>query len=133
MTMELRKQIEAALAKRLPADDQDAGDEVFDPWGQIIKGIFGGYSSESDVLAIRTMEAIRDRKTFDLINAGFQYEFMLYVLSGHGMTNYGTSPRGAWPDESIADLWQPLIDKWRAYYVAYWGEPFPEEDLNAPS
>lgn len=121
-----RARIVTALAKRLPTDDQDIGDDVFDPWGDVFDGISGGYSSQSDAIAIEALEAARDRTTFDFISrVGFAGEFMLYVLAGHGMVNYGTSPRGCWPDETIADLWQSLIDKWLAYYVAYWGEPVP--------
>lgn len=121
-----RARIVAALAKPLPADDQDVGKFTFNPWEDVIEGISGGYSSQSDAIAIEALEAARDRTTFDFISrVGYAGEFMLYVFAGHGMVNYGTSPRGCWPDETITELWQPLIDKWRAYYVVYWGEPVP--------
>jgi hypothetical protein len=52
---------------------------------------------------------------------------MLYVLAGHGLLDYGTSPRGAWIDGSItADEWSRLIAKYERYYVAVWGEPVDE-------
>lgn len=118
---ESRQALQTALAKPLPATEDEIGyPECFNPWNDIIQNIHGGYSSESDDLIIEVLEAVRDRKTFDLIEAkGFAAEFMLYVLSGHGLTEYGTSPRGAWPEHP--DLWQPLIDKWKAYRLVAWG------------
>lgn len=123
----LREMIEAALAKALPADNESLGyEDEFAPWRDIIEGIHGDYASASDVLLIGAMEAARDRSTFDFIEKqGFAGEFALYVLSGHGLLEYGTSPRGGWPAPEIADLWQPLIDKWKAWYRIAWGEEFP--------
>lgn len=117
-----RQKLEAALALPLPSNEFERGSEgFFDPWQNIVQGIHGHYSSESDDLMILTMEAVRDGKTFDLIEEkGFIIEFLLYVLSGHGLTEYGTSPRGAWPDQR--DLWQALIDKWKAYREVAWRE-----------
>ncbi|RVO41386.1 hypothetical protein CN093_09010 [Sinorhizobium meliloti] len=115
-----REKLEGALALPLPVSIDDVGCEgVFDPWEHVIKGIHGGYSSESDDIMIEVLEAVRDGTTFELIRQkGFIAEFMLYVLSGHGLTEYGTSPRGAWPDQR--DLWQLLIDKWKAYREVAW-------------
>jgi hypothetical protein len=114
--------LQAVLAMPLPATKDDVGVVgFFDPWEDVIKGIYGNYSSECDDLMIATMEAVRDGKTFDLIKEkGFAAEFMLYVLAGHGLTEYGTSPRGAWPEHR--ELWQPLIDKWKAYRAVAWAE-----------
>lgn len=121
--MELRERLEAELAKPLAETEETLSDELFDPWHGVIDGIYGSYSSESDRLMIAALEAARDGKTFELINKeGFAAEFILYVLAGHGLIEYGTSPRGGWPDYTVKDLWQPLIDKWRGYYVNTWGE-----------
>lgn len=124
------EQLRAALAKPTPKDEHDVADrEFFDPWSDVITGIYGSYSSVSDQLMIECLEAVRDRKTFEFIESkGFVAEFMLYVLAGHGLTDYGTSPRGGWPNHDIRDLWQPLIDKWRAYYAAAWSEPLENEE-----
>lgn len=117
-----REELQAALSKPLPQTEHDLGSpEFFDPWEDIIQGIYGNYAAESDDLMIEVMEAVRDRTTFDLVKAkGFIIEFLLYVLAGHGLTEYGTSPRGGWPEH--ADLWQPLIDKWKAYRAVAWGD-----------
>lgn len=117
----LREKLTAALAKPLPDDAEHVHTEVFDPWGDVIEGIHGSYAKESDDLIIDALKAVRDSKTFEFIaERGFLGEFALYVLSGHGLTDYGTSPRGGWPDLEIEDLWQPLIDKWEAYSAIYW-------------
>lgn len=117
-----RATLESALAKPLPNSQEDLGlEEFFNPWDDIVQGIYGSYSSESDRLMIATLEAVRDGKSFELIDKeGFIIEFMLYVLAGHGLTEYGSSPRGSWPDQR--DLWQPLIDKWKGYAAVAWGE-----------
>jgi hypothetical protein len=118
----VRQRLEAALAKPLvdsPDDIQSA--ETFDPWHDVIQGIYGSYNSRSDDLMIAALKAVRDGTTFEFIKAeGFIAEFMLYILAGHGLTEYGTSPRGAWVEHAIEDLWQPLIDKWEAYSAEVW-------------
>lgn len=125
---ELRERIIAALAKPLqPTGQGFASTDEFDPWGDVIEGIFGNYASESDRLMIGALEAVRKRATFEFIQReGFAGEFMFYVLSGHGFLEYGTSPRGGWPDPDIADLWEPLITKWRDYANFTWGEDWDD-------
>lgn len=117
-----REKLEAALAK--PDQYDTVGDpDCFDPWEDVITGIYGSYSSESDDLMLAALCAVRDKETFDFIKRrGFAGEFALYVLAGHGLLEYGMSPRGGWPDHEIADLWQPLIDKWEAYDRIAWPE-----------
>ncbi|MFZ2252635.1 MAG: hypothetical protein WAW13_00505 [Minisyncoccia bacterium] len=118
--MSIRAKLEAALAKPLAEHAGPSTDE-FDPWNDVIHGIHGSYCSESDDLMIGALKAVRDKTTFDFIKErGFVGEFALYVLSGHGLTQYGTSPRGAWADFDIEDLWQPLIDKWEAHAAIQW-------------
>ncbi len=128
---DIRKELERVLAKPLPDDDQTIHLDAFDPWEDVIHGIYGCYSSESDEVMIATLKAVRNRTTFDLIKErGFIVEFMLYILAGHGLTEYGTSPRGGWPDHDIEDLWQPLIDKWEAYAQRVWPSDTVSEGLN---
>lgn len=120
-----RKKLESALAKPLPEADQIVHLGVFDPWHDVIEGIYGSYSGASDSLMINALEAARDHRTFDFIDeTGFAGEFALYVLAGHGLLEYGTSPRGGWPDPVYQDLFPPLIAKWRDYYEIVWGQSF---------
>lgn len=119
-----RDDLIAALAKPVAFDDDVQTLDHFDPWSDIISDIDGSYASMCDALMIEALEAVRDRTTFDFINrVGIAAEFSLYVLSGNGLTDYGTSPRGGWPDHGIKDLWGDLIHKWRDYYRAKWDEP----------
>ena len=110
------------LMKPLPNCTEDIGDpRFFDPWEDVIQGIYGNYSSECDMLFIEALKAVRDRKTFELIEKHrFSAELVLYILAGHGLTEYGTSPRGSWPDPSLVHLWDALIKKWEAYAAVYW-------------
>jgi hypothetical protein len=119
-----RESLVAALDKPLPATHDDIGDmDCFDPWEDVIKGIHGSYAGECDELMIGALKAVKSKTTFEFIKMhGFAAEFMLYVLSGHGLTDYGTSPRGAWPDHSIEDLWDRLIVKWEAWSALLWKE-----------
>lgn len=120
----IRERLIAALSKPVPNAVDGVHSEVFDPWHDVIEGIHGSYASESDDLMIAAIEAVRDRTTFEMIEErGFAAEFVLYVLSGHGLTEYGTSPRGGWPDPAVADLWDALIDKWKAYAAIVWADP----------
>ncbi|MGU3456593.1 hypothetical protein ACLBV5_09790 [Brevundimonas sp. M1A4_2e] len=117
--MTLRAKLEAALAKPIIQDDVTF--EEFDPWEDVIDGIHGCYASQADVVFIAALEALRDHTTYDFIKAnGFAGEFALYVLSGHGYTDYGTSPRAGWWSSDLDGLLQPLIDKWKAYYCHQW-------------
>lgn len=119
--MIVRDKVERALAKPLPGSAYDVGPDVFMPWEDVIEGIFGSYASESDEVMIAALEAVRDKQTFEFIDQrGFLGEFVLYVLAGHGLTEYGTSPRGGWPAPEIEGMWQQLIDKWRDYARVVW-------------
>lgn len=125
MNESIRERLETALAKPLPESDDVIHDGVFNPWSDVLSGIHGDYSSECDALMIEALRAVRDRKTFDFIDrTGLAGEFALYVLSGHGLTEYGTSPRGAWPDPEVDGVWAALISKWLDFYEVEWGEPF---------
>lgn len=120
--MSVREKLEAALRKPLMAFEDSPSDDEFDPWGDVISGIYGNYSSEMDDIFIDALKAVRDGQTFVFIaRRGAAGEMALYALAGHGLTEYGTSPRGAWPDPAVKDLWQPLIDKWDAHRRLAWG------------
>jgi len=122
-----RAELEAVLAKPL-SDERGPSIDEFDPWADVMRGIHGSYSSESDDLAIGALIALRDGKTFEFIEKrGFAGEFMLYAMSGFGLVNYGTSPRGGWPDEEVADLWDRLIAKWTAYADEQWGDDWRQD------
>ena len=120
------QRIREALLKPLPTSDEDIGDGFFNPWHDVIEGVSGSYASESDVLMIEALTASLERTTFEKIKKhGFVFEFALYVLAGHDLTDYGTSPRGGWPTDE--KLTRDLIEKWKGYYEVVWEEKYPEE------
>lgn len=123
-----RETIAAALAKPMPTHKDECGDfERFNPWEDVIQGIYGCYASQSDYLMIEALKAARDRTTFEFVKKeGFAAEFVLYVLAGHNLLEYGTSPRGGWPDPIAADVWQELIDRWEACAALEWGANWRE-------
>lgn len=114
---ERRKKLIEALEKPV---SNDPSIEVFDPWHDIIEGVLGSYSSSMDLIFINALKAIRDRTTFKFIFNNDAHEMALYILAGQGYTDYGTSPRGGWPDSWCADLWDDMIAKWEEYYKATW-------------
>lgn len=117
----LKEKLEVALGKPVDPDGFPSVED-FDPWEDVISGIHGSYAQESDLLFISALEAIRDGRTFEFIQErGFSGEFALYVLSGHGYTQYGTSPRGGWWDVGGVDVLNRLIEKWKEYERAMWG------------
>jgi hypothetical protein len=121
-----RDKIIAALSKPLAPSPNMITCDHFDPWADVISGIHGSYAEDIDKLMIAAMEAVRDFRGFQFVDQhGLAGEFALYVLSGHGLTDYGTSPLYAWVDASIADLWQPLIEKWKAYAAVVWEQDGP--------
>lgn len=121
----VRERLLAALAKPAPQTLDDIRysnmGERFHPWEDVIHGIDGTYSSACDDLMIKALEAVRDNSHHDLCrDYGLAGQVALFILSGHDLTSYGTWPLSGWPNEDIADLWQPLIDRWKAYRRAKW-------------
>ena len=119
--------IAALLQLPAPTKEDVGAQGFFDPW-DAFDGIMGAYDSEIDELAVKTLEAVRDRTTFELMKGQHHLfvQFFLHVLAGHHYVDYGTSPRGAFPTWGYtSDLWQAWIDKWKAWYVVNWEEEFP--------
>ena len=116
-----REHLEHCLAMDDIRDSDDIGVAgLFDPWTYIIHDIYGSYSSESDDLMIECMEACMNHRNHELLQEhGFAAELCLYILAGHGLLEYGTSPRSGWP--MFKDLQPALIAKWKRYADAYWG------------
>lgn len=113
------------LARPLPPHEAYVGSAgYFDPW-DAFDGIVGAYNSDIDQMAIETLVAVRDGKTFDLLQGEHKLfvEFFLHILSGHDYVDYGISPRGAFPawgtTDKLMDAW---IEKWEAWYRINWRE-----------
>ena len=120
--MSVREKLLEALSKPDPTEDYNLGDpDYFDPWQDVISNIHGSYAGFCDVYFIEALKAIRDRTTGDFMTKrGDTAELILYIIAGHGLTDYGTSPRYPWPEHEIEDLWDALIEKWANYSDLMW-------------
>jgi len=117
----IRRKLIEAMDKPVAKNQDDRDEYSFDPWEDIVGGIYGSYSSQSDEYMIITLKAVQEHKTFEAIDEhGFIIEFMLYVLAGKELIDYGGSPRGGWVSFEIEGLWPKLIEKWEEYYKAEW-------------
>lgn len=117
------RRLRTALNKPVPKTEDDTSDDFFDPWDDLIDGCVGSYSLALDRLAIDVLKAVRDRTTYDLLvsERGLAAELFMHMLADW-LCDYGTSPRGVFPDPGILGMWDELIEKWDAYAAATWGE-----------
>lgn len=120
------RRLREALDKPLPPDTDAAGiDEYFDPWEDLFDGVVGAYNSDLDQLAIDVLRAVRDQKTFDILDdeqRGLAAELFLHMLCVW-LCEYGTSPRGAFPaSTAIGEMLPELIAKWEGWFAISWGE-----------
>lgn len=112
------------LAKPFPKEEWEKGTEdVFDPWN-VFPCFYGSYSSEFDDMAILVLENIRDGKWGADHGEGLAHEMFREVLCTSDLCDYGTSPRGCFPNwgSGFAELMPTLIEKWRDYRRLEWGE-----------
>lgn len=120
--IEARNRLRAALDKPLPANFEAYGEEEFDPW-DLLDGCTPSYSSDIDDLAIEVLKAVRDRKTFDLLDGENALAANLFMhMLADWLCDYGVSPRGVFPAFSVEDMWQELIDKWEAFAKGKWSD-----------
>lgn len=117
-------QLRAALDKPLPECMEFATVDDFDPWDDVIDGCMGAYSSALDDLAIDVLKAVRDRKTFDLLEGDREVAAELFMhMLAHKLCSYGSSPRGIFPaSPEIASMWNELIAKWESYAKLKWSD-----------
>lgn len=130
----VRQRLLAALAKPLP-EDHDMSDSIdhFNPWHDVIQGISGSYSSISNEFMVELLEAVRDRKHMELIEKhGVGGDLGLFILAGQDLVEYGGSPYGCWPAPEVADLWQPLIDKWKTFNTIVWRVEYERISVPTP-
>lgn len=114
------------LAKPDASNEEELVDpQYFSPWNDLFPRVFGSYSSAMDDVFIDALKVTRggegqphDRRNIFRAKHGDAGELALYILAGHGFTEYGTSPRTAWPDPTVADQWDLLITKWENYCKA---------------
>lgn len=107
--------------------------EVWSPWDAL--GIhLGGYSAATDTDAINVLQGIQDKLYCDKIAERYNMapshvELLQYIFCSANWCEYGTSPRGCFPDYSIwgDDGLKPAIEKWKEYYFETWQIKFEEQ------
>lgn len=114
-------------------NSEDESGSYWDPWDAMhIHN--GGYSSNVENDAIEILRAIRDgvkdgrdggqygNYVTDIANktglSEGHVELWQYIFCSAGWCNYGTSPRGCFPDQSID--FDALIEAWAGYYRRKW-------------
>lgn len=118
---ELKRQLTLPVCKDGSDEYFKAEGEIFDPW-EIFPCFYGSYSSAFDEMAIEVLEAIQNRASF--VGESLAHEMFREVLCTSGFCDYGTSPRGCFPDRrtDFAELLPTLIEKWKQYYTVEWGD-----------
>jgi len=121
-------ELKAQLAKPI-SDREDEMDSVeeFDPW-EIFPSLYGSYSSEFDDMAILVLDNIVNKRWGE--REGLAHEIFREMLCTAGLCDYGTSPRGCFPNHSIKgieEMLAALLEKWRAYRIANWGALTPDD------
>jgi len=119
----------AELAKPLPPDKESLGVEgMFDPWA-LFDGMqrVGAYSSDIDMVAIWSLEALSQRYGIGWFPREYQLaaEMFFHMLCGNHYCDYGVSPRGAFMTAESAPHLTAWIAKYREWYVVNWGKECP--------
>ncbi len=101
-------------------EEELIGPAFFNPWTDLFPRIYGSYSSAMDDLFIDALKAVANHghRAFREQYGEDLAELALYILAGHDLTEYGTSPRTAYPNPQVADQWNLLITKWENYRTA---------------
>ena len=117
--------IRAQLAKPVAKDQWERGtDEVFDPWAAF-PCLYGSYSAAFDNMAILVLDNILNKRWDGDHGEELAHEMFREMLCTAGLCDYGTSPRGCFPDPRVSDidaLLTALLEKWRAYREAEWSD-----------
>lgn len=109
----------------VPSEDDIIDPDYFHPWNDLFPHIYGSYSGGMDEVFIAALKTLRGDNSKPVFRAkyGELGELVLYILAGHGFTEYGTSPRSAWVEPSIAPVWDLLITKWEKYHEVENADP----------
>jgi hypothetical protein len=122
-----------------PNSTNGKGEDYYDPW-TAMRIHCGGYGSEVDLDVIRVLRAIAvgSRNCIEGLEGPKGYvtdiaeqtgmsashvELIQYMLCSADWCDYGTSPRGCFPNWD-GDF-EALIAAWEKYYEQQWGEPVP--------
>lgn len=117
---EIRRQLTLPIARG--GEFRSIGN--FDPW-QAFPSLYGSYSSEFDDMAILVLDNILNKRWGTDHGEGLAHQMFREMLCTAGLCDYGTSPRGCFPDwseDGIEELLKALLEKWREYRDVEWAE-----------
>lgn len=100
------------------------GEDTFDPWEPFERSLYGSYSSEFDDMAITVLENILHQRWGRDHGESLAHEVFREILCNAGLCDYGTSPRGCFPDwgSGFADVLPLYLQKWKQYRAVEWGD-----------
>jgi len=101
-----------------------AAPNYFDPWEALGLPIYG-YASAFDQCAIQVLEGFK--KPYQDRRSDLSSDMFREMLCAKDFCDYGTSPRGCFPNLNFAELLPLLIDKWKEHYALNWDEPYVED------
>lgn len=106
------------LDAQLPNDGTEGGyvEDQFDPWDDL--GLYGGYSSGFDDMAIAVLIDMRDGT---YLASGLSVEMFRELLCVKRLCEYGTSPRCCWAFGAFRDALPAVIAKWETLRAIRWG------------
>lgn len=96
--------------------------DAFDPW-EVFPSLYGSYSSEFDDMAILVLDNVLNKRWGSGHGEGLAHEMFREMLCTAGLCDYGTSPRGCFPDwseDGIEELLTNLLTKWCEYRRVKW-------------
>lgn len=97
--------------------------DYFDPWRPFERCIYGSYSSDFDDMAILVLDNIVNKRWGASAGEGLAHEMFREMLCVADLCDYGTSPRGCFPNwsiDGIEELLVALLEKWREYRRVQW-------------
>jgi hypothetical protein len=91
----------------------------FDPW-DLWPSLPGGYSQAMDEAMIEGLEMVisDDREKWHAYRQTIVAEFVLTLLCGSDVCNYGSNPFGCYLEDK--QMAQALLKKWREYAARIW-------------
>jgi FPC/CPF motif-containing protein YcgG len=116
------EKVREQLAKRLPQDNQDFDDDVFDPW-ELFPCIYGSYSSAFDdmaLLVLRNIQLAQERRYDEQAPEELAHEIFREMLCRLNLCDYGTSPRVCFATGHFAEVLPALIERWAAWAQVQW-------------
>lgn len=95
----------------------------FDPW-EVFPCFYGVYSSDFDDVAILVLDNMLNKRFGGQHGESVAHEMFREVLCTSDLCDYGTSPRGCFPNwgSGFDELLPGFLEKWKQYRQGFWGD-----------